>query len=59
MGSAEGSDSDGELRQVIRAAAEPAGGVHKIVEKKSFDACEDVTYFMNRVRSNGGERRRS
>ena len=55
MGSAEGSDSDGELMQVIRAAAERSGGVHKIVEKKSFDACEDVTYFMNRVRSNGGK----
>lgn len=54
MGGAEGSDSDGELMQVIRLAAESSRGVNRIVEKKSFDACEDVTYFMNRVKSRGG-----
>lgn len=55
MGSAEGSCSDTELMQAIRQAAGENDRVTEIVEKKSFDACEDVTYFMNRVRSNGGK----
>lgn len=55
MGSAEGSDSDEELMQTIGIAARENKRVTKIVHKKSFDACEDVTCFMNRVRSHGGK----
>lgn len=55
MGRAEGSYSDEELMQTIRRAAGRDTRVTKIVDKKSFDACEDVTCFMNRVRSHGGK----
>lgn len=55
MGSAVGSDSDPEMMAVVKRAAQKTAAVTVITDKSSFDACEDVTYLMNRVRERGGK----